>query len=154
MDLSDAQGRNRMDASYRGEGYTSSGNNESVGSIISGLIKDLQDLVRGELRLAQAEIKDDASAMGKGIGYLLAGGLIGLVALTFVGFTAAELLDQRMRTWIAFAIVAAAFALIALMLAMSGKRMLSAHSLKPEETIDSLKEDSQWAKQQINSVKR
>jgi hypothetical protein len=44
--------------------------------------------------------------------------------------------------------------LIAAILAMSGKNKLSASNMKPEQTIASLKEDQEWAKQQINSVKR
>jgi hypothetical protein len=37
---------------------------------------------------------------------------------------------------------------------MSGKRRLDASNLKPEQTIETLKEDREWAKQQINSVKK
>jgi hypothetical protein len=99
-------------------------------------------------------LKEDAAAAGKGVGYLVAGGLVGLVAFAFVALAAAALLDKWMQTWLAVAIVAVALALIAAILAMSGKGKLSAGNLKPEQTIESLKEDREWAKQQISSVKR
>jgi uncharacterized membrane protein YqjE len=114
----------------------------------------MQDLVRGEIQLAKTELKEDASAAGKGIGFLVAGALIGVVALVFVALTAAALLDKWMQTWIAVGIVTLVLILIAAILAMSGKNKLSASNMKPEQTIASLKEDQEWAKQQINSVKR
>jgi uncharacterized membrane protein YqjE len=164
MGHSDARGIGGADDAIRGQGFqtgdaigrggTQDGGAESVGALISGLIKDIQELVRGEILLAKTELKEDAAAAGKGVGYLVAGGLVGLVAFAFVALAAAALLDKWMQTWIAVAIVAVALALIAAILAMSGKGKLSAGNLKPEQTIESLKEDREWAKQQISSVKR
>lgn len=139
------------DAGFRG---AQDGGAEGIGSLISGLIKDMQDLVRGEIQLAKTELKEDASAAGKGIGFLVAGALIGLVALVFIALTAAALLDKWMQTWIAVGIVTLVLIVIAAILALSGKNKLSASNMKPEQTIASLKEDQEWAKQQINSVKR
>jgi uncharacterized membrane protein YqjE len=162
MAHSDARGFGGTDDAIRGQPLRSSDmtgraapdGGESISELISGLIRDIQDLVRGEIRLAKTELKEDATTAGKGIGYLVAGGLIGVIALTFVALTAAALLDKWMQTWIAVGIVALALALIATILAMSGKGKLSASELRPEQTIESLKEDREWAKQQINSVKR
>jgi hypothetical protein len=64
------------------------------------------------------------------------------------------LLDKWVDRWVGAAIVGAVLAAIAAILAMSGKRKLSAANMKPEQTIETLKEDQAWAKQQINSVKR
>ena len=164
MGHSDARGLGGADDAIRGQGFRSSDSGErggaqdtgldGVGALISGLIKDIQDLVRGEIKLATTELKEDATAAGKGIGFLVAGGLIGLIALVFVALAASALLDKWMQTWIAVGIVAVALAVIAAILAMSGKNKLSASNMKPEQTIDSLKEDKEWAKQQISSVKR
>jgi uncharacterized membrane protein YqjE len=164
MAHSDARGMGGADEAFSGQGFrsgdatgrggTRDGSSESVGTLISGLIKDIQDLLRGEIQLAKTELKEDASAAGKGIGYLIAGGLIGLIALVFVALAASALLDKWMQTWIAVAIVAVALAVIAAILAMSGKSKLNASNLKPEQTIESLKEDKEWAQQQISSVKR
>lgn len=126
---------------------------ESVAGLLSGLIKDIQDLLRGELRLAKVELKEDTAAMGRGAAMVIAGALTGVIALVFLGLAAAALLDKWLETWLAVGIVMVAFAVIAAILASSGKKQLSANSLKPEQTIDSLKEDREWAKQQMNSVK-
>ena len=134
--------------------YDLAGAPEGLGSLISGVIKDLQDLLRAELQLAKTELKEDASAAGKGIAFLVAGALVGLVAFIFLMLAASYFLDKYVDRWAGPLIVGAALALIAAILASSGRSKLRAGNLKPEQTIETLKEDQQWAKQQINSAKR
>ena len=134
--------------------YDFAGAPEGLGTLISGVVKDLQDLLRGEIQLAKTELKEDATNAGKGIGSIAAGAFVGLVGFIFLMLAATWLLDKWLQQWLAAGIVAAALLLIALILAMSGRNKLRASNLKPEQTIETLKEDQAWAKQQINSVKR
>ena len=134
--------------------YDLAGAPEGLGSLITGVIKDLQDLVRAEIRLAKTEVKEDATAAGKGIAFIAAGAFIGLVGFIFLMLAATYLLGRYVRDWVAAGIVAVALLLLAAILALSGRSKLRAGSLKPEQTIETLKEDQAWAKQQINSVKR
>ena len=127
---------------------------EGIGTLISGVIKDLQELMRAELRLAQTELKEDATAAGRAIAVIAVGALIGLVGFIFLMLAVTYLPDRWVSQWVRALIVGAALLVIALILALNGKGTLSAASLKPEQTIETLKEDQQWAKQQINSVKR
>jgi uncharacterized membrane protein YqjE len=123
---------------------------EGIGSLLGGIIKDLQDMVRGEIQLARAEIRDD---MGTIRSSLMSIGLAALFALTgfiFAMLAATYVLNIWVRMWIAAAIVGAALLTIGMVLAMSAKKKMSAASLKPEQTIASVKETSQWAKQQIS----
>ena len=141
----------------RGDGsgrYHLAGAPEGLGSLITGIIKDLQDLMRAEVQLAKTELREDASAAGKALAYIAAGAFIGLVGFIFLIQAIVWILDEFMNDWIAAGIVALALLVIAAILAMSGKNKLSAASLRPEQTIETLKEDQAWAKQQINSVKR
>jgi uncharacterized membrane protein YqjE len=134
--------------------YNLAGAPEGLGSLISGIIKDLQDLMRAEVQLAKTELREDATGIGKAIALIAAGAFIGLVGFIFLIQAIVWILDEFMNDWIAAGIVALALLLIAAILAMSGRSKLSQASLKPEQTIDTLKEDQAWAKQQINSVKR
>jgi uncharacterized membrane protein YqjE len=122
--------------------------------MLGGLLKDLQDLVRGEVALAKAEIKEDVSTAGKGVAALATAAFVGLTGFIFLMLGATYLLNIWMRMWIAAAIVGLVLVAIAAVLGLSGKSKLSSASLKPDQTIDSLKEDQQWAKEQISSVKR
>jgi uncharacterized membrane protein YqjE len=131
------------------------GGQAGIGTLISGLIGDMQDLVRAEVQLAKTELTDDAKKMGAAVAMLAAAAFIGLVGLIFLMLFAMYLLaDWLGELWLGALIVAAALFLVTAILASIGRSRLSAASLKPEQTIDTLKEDQQWAKQQINSVKR
>lgn len=134
--------------------YDLTGAPEGLGSLISGVIKDLQDLLRAELQLAKTELREDATQAGKGIAYIAAGAIVGLVGFFFLMLAVTYVLDEWVNDWIAAGIVALALLLIAAILAASGRSKLRAGNLKPEQTIETLKEDQQWAKQQINSAKR
>ena len=127
---------------------------EGIGSLISGTLKDLQELVRAEVQLAKTELTEDAKTIGSAAGMVVAAAALGLVGLIILMIGVAWLLAESMDRWLAFGIVGVVLLALAGILALVGKNRVSAASLKPEQTIDTLKEDRAWAKQQINSVKR
>ncbi len=127
---------------------------ESLGTIVTGIVKDLQDVVRGEVQLAKAEIKEDVSSLGKSAAMIVGGAFLALVGFMFVMLGVTYLLNKSMQMWLAAGIVGVLLLIIGIIAAMAGKNKLSAANLKPEQTIDSLKEDQQWANRQIKSVKK
>jgi uncharacterized membrane protein YqjE len=141
-----------MEYDARSRPGSSGGNQESVGTLVSGIVEDLQRIMRGEVALAKTELKEEAAAMGRGAGMLVAGAIVGLVAFIFLMLGVTYLINRWLTMWQSAAIVGAALLVIALILVMSGRSKLSAANLTPTQTIDSLKEDQQWASQQIKSV--
>ncbi len=137
-----------------GAGGTNQSNPEGLGSLVTGIVEDLQGIVRGEVLLAKTELKEDVSILGKAAGALVAGALIGLVGFIFVMLGVTYLINKSLEMWISAGIVGLALLLIAGILVMSGKKAMSAASLKPTESIESLKEDQEWANRQIKSVKK
>jgi len=131
---------------------TPAGGQESLGSLVTGIVEDLQNIVRGELALAKTELKEEAASIGRGIGMLVGGAIVGLVAFIFLMLGLTYLINRWLTMWQSAAIVGAGLLVIAIILAMVGKSKLSSANLKPTETIDSLKEDQEWASQQIKSV--
>ncbi len=128
---------------------------QSIGELASGIIGDLQGIVRGEVQLAKAELREDAKTAARAAGMLAAGAFLGLVGFTFLMLAVAYVLfEAGLDRWLAVGIVAVALLVLAAILAMVGRSRLSAANLKPEQTIESLKEDQAWAKSQIESVKR
>jgi uncharacterized membrane protein YqjE len=125
-----------------------------VGSLVSGVIEDLQSLVRSEVQLAKVELKEDAREIGAGAGMLAAGALVGLVGFIFLMLGVTYLLNKSLEMWLAAGIVGVVLLIIAAIVAMSGKNKLSAANLKPAQTIDSMKENQEWASRQIKSVKK
>ena len=126
---------------------------ESLGSLMSELVGDLQDLVRGEIKLAKTEVKEDAQQAGAGIGLMAGAGVMALVCLIFVGLTLMYILAIWMPLWIGALIIAALFLVAGFALFTSGKQRLKRVDLKPRRTLESIKEDAEWAKQQMTSDK-
>lgn len=127
---------------------------EGIGSLVSGVVKDLQDLFRAEIQLAKTELKEDAQATGKAAGAMVAGGVVGLVGFVFLMLAATYALALALPLWLSALIVAVVLIVVAAVLALWGKKELAATKMGPEQTIATLKEDQAWAKQQISSVKR
>ena len=129
---------------------------EGLGTLVADLIGDLQEIIRGEVRLAKAELRQDAQTMARAAGLLAAGSFLALVGFVFLMLAVAYVLHEEadLDRWVAVGIVALALLVVGAILALVGKNRLSAANLKPEQTIDSLKEDREWAKHQISSAKR
>jgi uncharacterized membrane protein YqjE len=126
---------------------------EGVAPLISDLLKDLQDLVRGEFKLAKVELRESVSNASRGAGMIAAGAVVCLVGFIVLMLGVAYLLDLWMPMWVAAGIVGIVLLVIGAIVALSGKSSLSSQNLTPDQTIDSLKEDQTWAKQEIKSVK-
>jgi len=127
---------------------------QSIGSLLSGLLHDLQEMMRGEVALARAEIKEDVATIGKGAASLAIAAVVALTGFVFLMLGATYLLNIWMRMWVAAGIVGLVLLVIGGILLMSAKKQLSATSLKPTQTIDSLKETKSWAQQQMTSDNR
>ena len=136
----------------RQAGSSAASSTDGLGTQITGIVSDLQDIVRGEVALAKAELREDASTIGRAATMLVAGGLIALVGFIFVMLGATYLLNRSLSMWLSAGIVGVALLIVAVILLMVGRSKLSAASMTPTETIDSLKEDQQWVSQQIKSV--
>lgn len=126
---------------------------QSIGAMIGELVGDVQDLIRGEVNLAKQEVKDEAKAAGTGIGLMVGAGVLALVGLFFVGLTLTYALAIWMPSWAAALIVAAIFLIGGFILFNTGKGRLQQVDPVPRQTIESVKEDAEWVKQQISSDK-
>jgi hypothetical protein len=123
------------------------------------LVKQLADqtstLMRQEVDLAKAEARQKGQQIGKGAGLIGAAALIGLLAAgAFTAFLI-MLLDGAMPNWLAAVVVAVAFGLIATVLALMGRnRIRAAAPPVPEQTVETVKEDVEWAKTRAGSARR
>jgi len=125
---------------------------ESVGELLSDLSSDLSTLVRQEIELARVEMTAKGKVAGKGAGMLAGAGVVGLAVLgAFTTFLIA-LLAKVMDVWLAALIVTIVWAIVAFVLVQAGRKQLKeALPPKPEQTIETIKEDVQWAKTQMQS---
>jgi uncharacterized membrane protein YqjE len=126
----------------------------SVGELLKQLANETSTLMRQELELAKAEMREKAGKAGPGFGMWGAAGAMALLALGALTAFLILALDGAMPNWLAALIVALVYATIAGLLYLRGKRKVDeAGSPVPEQTIDTLKEDVQWAKHPTTSAK-
>jgi F0F1-type ATP synthase assembly protein I len=120
----------------------------SLGELFSEMTGDLSTLMRKEVELAKVEVKEEASRAGKAGGMLGGGAFAGYFALLFLSFALAWLLDEWMHTALAFLIVGLLYAVVAAVLVVRGRARLQSVNPVPQQTVETLKEDVQWAKAQ------
>jgi hypothetical protein len=130
-------------------------NGESAGELLKQFSEDATTLIRKEVELAKAELTEKGRKAGRGAGMFGGAGLFGIGA--FGAFTAFLILvlAEAMDPWLAALIVTAVYGAVAGVLALQGKQKVEeAGPPQPEQTVETLKEDVQWAKRQPESVRR
>ena len=123
---------------------------ESVGSLVGRLTGDLSTLMRQELDLAKAELRVEAKKAGAAAGMLAGAGIAGLLFLIMASLTLTWLLDKIMYLWLAALIVTLLWGIAAAVMGLSGKKKMAQVNPKPEQTVETLKEDKEWVQAQKN----
>ena len=112
----------------------------SVGDLINEVTGDLTTLMRQELELAKAEVKQEATTAGKAAGMLGAAGFAGYMTLLFGSIALWWALANGMDEGWAALIVAVLWGIAAAILAVTGKKRMASVRPKPERTVQTLKE--------------
>jgi hypothetical protein len=126
-----------------------------IGEVASQLTHDLSLLVRQEMELAKAEMRQKGKIALPGLGMIGAAGVVALCAAgaltAFVVLVLATFLDG----WLAALLTALLLGGAAALLAVLGKeRVEDAGTPIPEQTIETVKEDAQWMKERAQSARR
>jgi hypothetical protein len=122
----------------------------SLGDLFGDLARDMGTLVSQEVALARTELTQKAVQVGKDIAILAVGGLVayaGLLAL--IGGVIFLLAERGLPLWASAMLVGGIIAIIGYVLVQRGISALKQQDLTPRQTIESLKEDTKWAKEQV-----
>lgn len=119
---------------------------KSLSELLSTLTSQLSTLFRKEVELAQVEIKQEVRKAGKAAGALGAAGGAGYMAVLMLSFALAWGLGELIPVWAGFLIVGVIYAVVAAVMYSGGKKKLDQVDPKPEQTIETLKEDAEWAR--------
>jgi uncharacterized membrane protein YqjE len=120
----------------------------SLGELFSHLTSDLTAIVRDEMQLAKVELKEEVGRAGRAGGLLGGAAFAGYMVVVTLSFALAWGLAEVMAVGWAFLIVAVIWAVVGAFLYLRGRQQLSTVNLVPEQTVETLKEDVQWAKNQ------
>lgn len=121
----------------------------SMSELLSQLTSDFSGLVTTHIELAKVEIKEEVTKAGKGAGMLGGGAFAAAMAILLLSFAAAWGLTEIVPEGVAFLIVGLVWAAAAAVLALTGKQKL-AEARMPEQTMQEVKEDAQWVRQQTS----
>ncbi|MEU6914208.1 phage holin family protein [Streptomyces olindensis] len=115
---------------------------EPVGELVQRATEQLSELVRGEMRLARAEMTEKGKRFGKGGGLFGGAGVLGFVTLQALAATAIAALAVPLPVWAAALIVTGVLAVATGLTALAGRKQVrSATPPAPQRTIDSVKAD-------------
>jgi Putative Actinobacterial Holin-X, holin superfamily III len=123
-----------------------------IGEVAGALTRDLSLLVRQELELAKAEMREKGKVALPGLGMMGAAGVVALLAAGALTASLILVLSLFLDDWLAALIAAVGLAAVAAGLGLAGKeRVEEMGSPLPEQTIETVREDATWVKEQAKS---
>jgi Putative Actinobacterial Holin-X, holin superfamily III len=116
-------------------------------AVFQDILRNLQEIVRAEVRLAKAEVGQEIAKFKMATVWLVAGAIAGLFGLLFLLLAAFHALTGVMPDWVAALTLAGALLLVAALALMLGLGRLKRLNPLPERTVATMKENVTWARQ-------
>ena len=139
----------------RTDGAAHGGSERSLGDLFRDLTGGASTLVRQEIALAKAELRESVSALLRDAGRVVVAGAVALVGvLCLVAFGIVALGDALDNYWLSALIFAVLFLAVGAVLGRSALADLRGRNLRPDETLDTLRADRKWARDEVQDLKR
>jgi VIT1/CCC1 family predicted Fe2+/Mn2+ transporter len=124
--------------------------NRSLGQLFSDLSRQLSTLIRQEITLARIEMTSKATAVGRDAATIgLGGAMLYAAFLTLLGAIVLLLIDVGIPGWLAALAVAAIVGVVGGIMVVAGRQSLANQDLAPTRTVETLKDDADWAKERM-----
>jgi uncharacterized membrane protein YqjE len=123
---------------------------KSLGQLFGDLSGEFSDLVSTQMELFKTEMQNQRQKAVQAASGYGAAVVCAYMALLLLSFAAAWGLSEVMPEGVAFLIVGVAYAVAAGVLYLTGRNRAREVNLVPEDTIQSVKEDVQWARQKLS----
>jgi len=121
----------------------------SLGDLFTSLTSDLTTLVRKEIDLARTETMEKVSGVTRSVVMMVAGGLVAYAGLIALIMAAIFLLNRAMSLWLSALIVGIVVIIVGAILLSMGKSSLNNMTVVPEKTVETMKDNTEWAKEQV-----
>jgi hypothetical protein len=116
--------------------------------LLQGAIGNVEEIIRSEFQLQKAEIKESTAKMRGPLTLLGVGFTISLYAIGFILLAVVYKLSTMMEAWMAALLVGGVLAVIAIVTLIGAKNKLTHLNVVPAKTVETMKENMTWAKQQ------
>jgi len=120
----------------------------SLGELFAELASETSTLVRQEVELAKTEMTHKATRVGRDVGTIGAGGAIAYAGFLVLLSAATLGLGQLIPLWVSALVVGIVVVVVGYVIVQRGMSALKRANIAPSETIQTLKEDAAWAKEQ------
>ena len=120
----------------------------SISELITELSRETVTLVRQEVQLAKAEMSQKATRVGKNVGFLIIGGVVAHTGLLAIVAAVVIVLGNVIPLWLSALAVGLVIAAVGLILVVKGANTLRQEDPAPQETMETLKEDKEWLRDQ------
>lgn len=129
---------------------------ESIAHILGEMVADAQHLFRKEVDLAKHEVRVEVKKALQGVISLAGGAAVAALGGLFLLFAVAFLLPEvfAIDVWLSFLIVGVVIAIIGAVMLLVGRSRLQQLDPTPHETIDSVRKDAEWIREQSPSGKK
>jgi uncharacterized membrane protein YqjE len=124
------------------------------GELVKDLAGQTSTLVKQEIKLAQAEVTEKGKLASRGAGLLAGAAVAALLMLGVLTALIVIALDYAMPLWLAALITTVLWGVVAAVLAQAGRTALRSATPPAPQTVETVKEDIQWAKTQTGSGSR
>ncbi|HYZ39605.1 MAG TPA: phage holin family protein [Stellaceae bacterium] len=126
------------------------GSRRPVTALLSDFANETGTLLSQELALFKAELQEKLGRLGQGAGALAAGGLIAFSGWLVLLAAAVLGLSNVVAPWLAALIVGLVVLIVGGVLLLFGKSRLNADGLMPRRTLDTLRQDQAWIRDQVS----
>ena len=134
---------------------TQADHDRSLSDLARQLSMQTTELVRHEVELAKAELRDKGKRAGVGAGMFGSAGALGVYALGALTAAIIAGIAEALPVWASALIVAALYGAVAGILALRGKsKVQQATPPMPEQTVQSVKEDVRYTKQRAQEARQ
>lgn len=123
-------------------------NSRSITDVLQDIVANVQTIIRSEVRLAKTELTEEAAKAGKAAGMLAGGLLAALFTVWLLLLTILFALATVMPMWAAALLLFVVMAIATAILLISGKKRFKTVHAAPEKTIETMKENVEWVKNQ------
>jgi hypothetical protein len=121
----------------------------TLGELFGELSREFSHLLRQEVQLAKTELREEAGKAGRAAGQLTAAAVAGHLCLLLASLAAAWAIGEIVPVAVGLLVVAVVHGIVAAVLYGRGREQAKDIDPVPDQTIETLQEDAQWARQQL-----
>jgi uncharacterized membrane protein YqjE len=118
-----------------------------IAQVLSDIAGNVQHIVRAEMRLAKAELKQDVALLKRGAIFMAVGAVTGILGLALLCLAAVYALASTIPAWAAALIVAIVVSIVAALFFLTARRQISGLGLP--RTSATVQENVQWVKTHV-----